>query len=204
MNKLLKKDFLLPFRSFGFFLSYISSNTLLILIFSIAIGNSNIEIINGIFWAIIFINSVLFCLKIVEEEFIEEAFFVLLTYFNIEEIILSKLITSSIYLLFIGMFNAFFMFLLFNQFPFNFYFFIFLIISSISISSISIMLALMLYKIQSKNTIVYLLYIPLSIPIYLSAINGTIEFKLDWLFLSLICLFLYTSMLLFYSEKAIL
>ncbi|MEO0203258.1 MAG: hypothetical protein ABIL37_06030 [candidate division WOR-3 bacterium] len=204
MFKLIKKDFLIPFRSFGFLLSYLSSNILLILIFSIAVGSSSLDAINGIFWAVVFINSVIFCIKIVEEEFVEEVFYVLLTYYNIEEVILSKLIISSIYLFAIGIFNLAFIFFIFSQFPLSVYFFIFIVISSISISSISILLALMLYKVQFKNTIIYLLYIPLSIPIYLSAINGTIEFKFDWLFLSLICLFLYLSILLFYSENAIL
>ncbi len=203
MLKLIKKDLILPFRSIGFLISYVLNNFLMLIIFSMAIETSSKEIINGIFWAVLFFNSVLFCLRLMEEEFIEESFYVLLTYYPIEEIVLSKLIVSSLYLFFIGFLNLLFLLYLFSNFHLNIYIIMFLFLSSISISSIAILLSLMLFKVGSKNILIYLLYLPLSIPIFLSAINGTIDFKLDWLFLSLICSFLYTSILLFYSEKAI-
>ncbi len=204
MIKLIKKDLLLPFRSIGFLISYVLNNFLMLIIFSMATESASIEVINGIFWAVLFLNSILFCLKLMEDEFLEESFYVLLTYYPIEEIVLSKLIVSSLYLLAIGFTNLLFLLFLFANFHPNIYILMFLFLSSISISSIAIVLSLMLFKVGSKNILIYLLYLPLSIPIFLSATNGTIDFKLDWFFLSLICSFLYTSILLFYSEKAIL
>ncbi|MCS7245100.1 MAG: hypothetical protein RMJ38_03120 [candidate division WOR-3 bacterium] len=202
--RLLWKDFLIPIRSLGFFISYISYNFLILIIFSIAIPNASFEAINGIFWSVLFINSVVFCMKIMEDEFIEDAFFVLLNYFHLELILLSKLVISSIYLIAVSLINVGFIYYLFSKLYSSLYFFIFVICSSVSISAISIMLYILIYKTQSKGILLYLLYVPLAIPILLSSINGSIEFKIDWLFLSLICLFLYTSFLLFYSEKAIL
>lgn len=202
--KLLWKDFLIPIRSVGFLFSYISYNFLIFVIFSIAIPSASFEVINGIFWAVLFVNSIVFCMKLMEDEFIDDAFFVLLNYFHLEEILLSKLIVSSIYLISVGLINIAFIYYLFSKLYSSLYFFVFVLLSSVSISAISTMLYILIYRAQSKGILLYLLYIPLAIPIFLSSINGSIEFKMDWLFLSLICLFLYTFLLLFYSEKAIL
>jgi len=177
-----------------------TNNFLMILIFSIAINSNEIAIINGIFWSLFFINAVLVASKIIDEEFLEESFFILLTYFPIEKIIISKILITSFYLIAFGIINIFFIFFIFNSLIISFYLIVFLIISSFSISSISVMLNLMLYKVNLKNILTYLLYIPLSIPIFLSSLNGSVSFKVDWLFLSLICLFLYNSFALFYSE----
>ena len=206
MLKLIYKDLLLPFRSSSYLWAFVINNILLVFVLSMAIPLEFIrETAIGIFWAVMFINASQFTLKAVEDEFEDEAIFSLLTSrLTHTHLAISKIISTTLYLMASSMVNLLAIAVLFRlqKIP-PASFFVILPIGILGIATVGIFISLISIRLRFKNLSFYILSIPLYIPFFVACVQGSGNFRVEWLLLLLFLISMYTFILIYFMEKEI-
>ena len=206
MLKLIYKDLLLPFRSSNYLWAFVINNILLVFVLSMAIPLEFIrETAIGIFWAIMFINASQFTLKVIEDEFEDEAIFsMLLSGITHAHLSISKVISTSLYLLASALLNFIVIAILFRlqtMPPISFFFMLPLGILGISI--VGIFISLIAVKLSFRNLSFYILALPLYVPFFVACVQGSKEMRAEWLLLLMFLIFFYLFLLIYFMEKEI-
>ncbi len=206
MWRLIYKDLLLPLRSSSYLWAFIINNILLVFILSLAIPLEYIrDMAVGMFWAVNFINASQFTLKVVEDEFEDEAIHsVLMSPLTHGHIALSKILSTFLYLILASFVNLSAIVVLFRvqkMFPLSFW--LFFLIGLAGIAVIGLLISLITIRLTFRTLSFYILSLPLYVPFFIACVQGSLEFKIEWVLLALFLISAYMFVLLIYMEREI-
>ncbi len=204
MWRLIYKDLLLPLRSSNYLWAFVINNILLVFILSLAIPLEYIrDLAIGMFWAVNFINASQFTLKVVEDEFEDDAIYsVLMSSLSHGHIALSKIFATFLYLVLASLVNLSAIVVLFRvQKPFPPSFWLFLLIGLAGIAVIGLLISLITIRLTFRTLSFYILSLPLYVPFFIACVQGSMEFRLGWAMLALFLISAYMFILLSYMER---
>ncbi len=204
MLRLIYKDLLLPLRSSSYLWAFVINNVLLVFILSLAIPLEYIrEMATGMFWAVNFLNASGFTLKVVEDEFEDEAMYsVLMSPLSHGHIALSKILSTLLYLLIASLINLSAIVVLFRvQEPFPLSFWLFIPVGLAGISVIGLLISLITIRLTFRTLSFYILSLPLYVPFFIACVQGSTDFRVEWIMLALFLISAYMFLLLTYMER---